>query len=177
MRLNLAVDRTGAKARRDGGGRHIGRFLQASRPARLNLTAQQQRTRTLDALAGQLAALAAERPVFFIMEDAHWIDPTTLELIDLCLERVAQSRVQMLITARPTFQHGFGGHPIVTKLALNKLGRDQVAGIVQRLTGGKTFPAEVLEIIAEKTDGVPLFVEELTMTILESSLLRQHEDR
>lgn len=147
----------------------------AGRYGSLSLTAQQQRTRTLDALAGQLTALASERPVFFILEDAHWIDPTTLELIDLCLERVARSRVHMLITARPTFQHGFGGHPIVTKLALNKLGRDQVAGIVQRLTGGKTFPAEVLDVIAEKTDGVPLFVEEMTKTVLESGELDETE--
>lgn len=139
------------------------------------MTAQQQRTRTLDAVAGQLAALASQRPVFFVMEDAHWIDPTTLELIDLCLERVARSRVLMLITARPTFQHGFGGHPIVTKLALNKLGRDQVADIVQRLTGGKAFPAEVLDVIAEKTDGVPLFVEEMTKTVLESGELKETE--
>jgi class 3 adenylate cyclase/ABC-type transport system involved in cytochrome c biogenesis ATPase subunit len=70
----------------------------ASRYGSLNLTAQQQRTRTLEALAGQLAALASQRPIFFILEDAHWIDPTTLELIDLCLDRVARSRVQMLIT-------------------------------------------------------------------------------
>lgn len=139
----------------------------------LNLTAQQQRTRTLDALAGQLTALALERPVFFVIEDAHWIDPTTLELLDLCLDRVARARVQMLITARPTFQHGFSGHPIVTKLALNKLGRDHVATIVQRLTGGKTFPVEVLDIIAEKTDGVPLFVEEMTKTVLESGELQE----
>jgi class 3 adenylate cyclase/tetratricopeptide (TPR) repeat protein/ABC-type transport system involved in cytochrome c biogenesis ATPase subunit len=147
----------------------------ASRYGSLNLTAQQQRTRTLEALAGQLAALASQRPIFFILEDAHWIDPTTLELIDLCLDRVARSRVQMLITARPTFQHGFGGHPIVTKLALNKLGRDQVAAIVQRLTGGKTFPVEVLDVIAEKADGVPLFVEEMTKTVLESGELNETE--
>src|SRR4029079_1747073 len=115
-------------------------------------------------------------PVFFVLEDAHWIDPTTLELLDLCLERVAHSRVQMLITARPTFQHGFSGHPIVTKLALNKLGRDQVARIVQRLTGGKNFPGEVLDIIAEKTDGVPLFVEEMTKTVLESGELQETDN-
>jgi class 3 adenylate cyclase/tetratricopeptide (TPR) repeat protein len=139
----------------------------------LGITAQQQRARTLEALATQLAALAADRPVLFVLEDAHWIDPTTLELIDLCLERVACSRVQMLITARPTFQHGFGGHPIVTKLALNKLGRDQVSEIVRRLTGGKAFPAEVLNVIADKTDGVPLFVEEMTKTLLESGELHE----
>jgi class 3 adenylate cyclase len=137
----------------------------------LGLTAQQQRARMLDALARQLTALAEVRPVFFVLEDAHWIDPTTLELIDLCLDRVERSRVQMLITARPTFQHEFGGHPIVTKLALNKLGRDQVSEIVRRLTAGKAFPSEVLDVIVEKTDGVPLFVEELTKTILESGEL------
>jgi tetratricopeptide (TPR) repeat protein len=89
-------------------------------------------------------------------------------MVDRCLDAVARSRVNILITARPTFQHGFGGHPIVTKLALNKLGRDQVVAVVQRLTGGKSFPDELLNIITDKTDGVPLFVEEMTKTILES---------
>jgi predicted ATPase len=84
------------------------------------------------------------------------------------LDHVAVSRVAILITARPTFQHAFGGHPIVTKLALNKLGRDQVAAIVRRLTRGKAFPEELLDVIADKTDGVPLFVEEITKTVLES---------
>jgi predicted ATPase/class 3 adenylate cyclase len=139
-----------------------------ARYGRLDLMPQQQRTRTLDACVRQLTTLAAQRPVFFVIEDAHWIDPTTLELIDRCLDKVERSRVTILITARPTFQHGFGGHPIVTKLALNRLGRDQVTAIVRRITGGKSFPEELLEIIAEKTDGVPLFVEEITKTILES---------
>jgi tetratricopeptide (TPR) repeat protein len=134
----------------------------------LNLTPQQQRKRTLDACIRQLTTLAAQRPVFFVIEDAHWIDPTTLELIDRSLDKVARSRINILITARPTFQHGFGGHPIVAKLALNRLGRDQVAAIVRRLTRGKCFPERLLEIIVEKTDGVPLFVEEMTKTILES---------
>ena len=79
----------------------------------------------------------------------------------------------MLVTTRPTFQHGFGGHPIVTKLALNRLGRDQITSIVNRLTNGKTLPAELLDIIAAKTDGVPLFVEEITKTVLELGELRE----
>jgi class 3 adenylate cyclase/tetratricopeptide (TPR) repeat protein len=145
----------------------------ASRYGRLELTAQQQRARTLDALARQLTTIAVDRPVFFVVEDAHWIDPTTLEMLDLCLDRVARSRVLMLITARPTFQYGFGGHPIVTKLALNRLGRDQIAAIITRLTGGKTVPSELLDIIVEKTDGVPLFVEEITKTVLESGELEE----
>ena len=81
----------------------------------------------------------------------------------------------MLVTARPTFGHGFGGHPIVTRLMLNRLGRDHVGTIVARLTEGKTLPEELLDEITAKTDGVPLFVEELTKTILESGLLREHE--
>ena len=139
----------------------------------LSLTPQQQRTRTLQALVNQLVELSRGKPVLFVLEDAHWIDATTLELIDLCLDQVASARVMMLVTTRPTVQHGFGGHPIVTKLALNRLGRDQITSIVNRLTNGKTLPAELLDIIAAKTDGVPLFVEEITKTVLESGELRE----
>ena len=139
----------------------------------LGLTPQQQRARTLQALVNQFVALSRGKPVLFVLEDAHWIDATTLELIDLCLDQVASARVMMLVTTRPTFQHGFGGHPIVTKLTLNRLGREQTASIVRRLTGGKTLPGELLDIIAAKTDGVPLFVEEITKTVLESGELRE----
>jgi class 3 adenylate cyclase/predicted ATPase len=138
----------------------------------LSLTPQQQRARTMQALVDQLVGLSRGKPVLFVLEDAHWIDATTLELVDFCLDQVASARVMMLVTTRPTFQHGFGGHPIVTKLALNRLGRDQITSIVNRLTNGKTLPGELLDIIAAKTDGVPLFVEEITKTVLESGELR-----
>jgi len=139
----------------------------------LNLTPQQQRARTLQELVGQLIGLAVDKPVLFVLEDAHWIDASTLEFLDLCLERIASERVLMQVTARPTFEHGFGGHPIVTKLALNRLGQEQVVTIVDKITGGKTLPGELLDEIAAKTDGVPLFVEELTKTVLESGKLRE----
>jgi class 3 adenylate cyclase/tetratricopeptide (TPR) repeat protein len=139
----------------------------------LNMTPQQQRTRTLHALVTQLVELSRTKPVLFVIEDAHWIDATTLELVDLCLDRVASTQVMMLVTTRPTFQPGFGGHPIVTKLALNRLGRDQIASIINGLTNGKTLPVELLDVIAVKTDGVPLFVEEITKTVLESGELRE----
>jgi class 3 adenylate cyclase/predicted ATPase len=139
----------------------------------LSLTPQQQRARTLQALVTQLLQLSRGKPVLFVLEDAHWIDATTLELVDLCLDQVASAPIMMLVTTRPTFQHGFGGHPIVTKLALNRLGRDQIRSIVNRLTNGKTLPGELLDIIAAKTDGVPLFVEEITKTVLESGELRE----
>ncbi|KRR04265.1 hypothetical protein CP49_23890 [Bradyrhizobium valentinum] len=139
----------------------------------LGLTPQQQRARTLQALVNQLVELSRGKPTLFVLEDAHWIDATTLELIDLSLDQVASARVMMLVTTRPTFQHGFGGHPIVTKLALNRLGRDQTTAIINRLTQGKTLPGKLLDIIAAKTDGVPLFVEEITKTVLESGDLRE----
>ena len=75
--------------------------------------------------------------MLFVLEDVHWIDPTTLEMVELALDRVGQARVLMLLTARPTFSHGFGGHPIVTRLALNRLGRAQTTAIIERITGGK----------------------------------------
>jgi class 3 adenylate cyclase/tetratricopeptide (TPR) repeat protein len=139
----------------------------------LRLTPQQQRAHTLQALVNQLIELSRGKPVLFVLEDAHWIDATTLELVDLSLDEVASARVMMLVTTRPTFQHGFGGHPIVNKLTLNRLGRDQIKSIVNRLTNGKTLPGELLDIIAAKTDGVPLFVEEITKTVLESGELRE----
>jgi len=139
----------------------------------LSMTPQQQRARTLQALVTQLLQLSHGKPVLFVIEDAHWIDATTLEFVDLCLDQVANAQIMMLVTTRPTFQQGFGGHPIVTKLALNRLGRNQITSIVNRLTNGKKLPDELLDIIAAKTDGVPLFVEEITKTVLESGKLKE----
>jgi class 3 adenylate cyclase/predicted ATPase len=139
----------------------------------LDLRPEQLRARTLQMLVDQLIGLARQRPVLFVVEDAHWIDPTTLEMLDLCLDRIATAPVMLLVTARPVFRHGFGGHPIVTSLALNRLGREDTAAIVQRLTGGKPLPADLLAEITAKTDGVPLFIEELTKSALESGLLRE----
>ena len=136
----------------------------------LDLSPEQQRTRTLNALTDQLTGLAYQRPVLFILEDAHWSDPTTLELIELCLDRAVSAKVLLLITARPSFDYDFGGHPIVTRLTLNRLSREQIAAIVRRLSGGKPLPEKLLDEIAVKTDGVPLFVEELTKAVLESGV-------
>jgi len=145
------------------------------RYGRLALTPQQQRARTLDAMVGQLVGLAQRQPVLWVVEDAHWIDPTTQELIELALDRVAHSRVLVLLTARPTFEHAFGGHPVVTRLTLNRLGREQVTRIVERITSGKALPPVLLDEIAARTDGVPLFVEEMTKAVLESGLLRESD--
>jgi class 3 adenylate cyclase/predicted ATPase len=141
----------------------------------LELTPQQQRARTLQALTDELIALSRDSPVQFIIEDGHWIDASTLELLDLCVDRITSERVFILITARPEFDHAFGGYPNVSKLALNRLARDQVAAIVSSITGDKPLPDELMNDIAERTDGVPLFVEELTKAVLETGDLRETE--
>jgi class 3 adenylate cyclase/predicted ATPase/ABC-type transport system involved in cytochrome c biogenesis ATPase subunit len=143
----------------------------------LDLTPAQQRTHTMQTLADLLVQQSQYRPVLLIYEDLHWIDPTSLELLDLLLDAIADQKIMILATARPTFEYGFGGHPIVTRFALNRLGKDQIGGIVAKLTDGKALPDEIMAIIAQRTDGVPLFVEELTKTILESGALKEDGDR
>lgn len=134
----------------------------------VELSPEQRRNRTLAALVDQLIGLASRQPVLFVLEDAHWIDPTTLELVEMVLDRIAPERVLMVITARPTFSHGFGGHPIVTRLTLNRLGRAQTAAIIARIAGSRRLPEGLVEEIATRTDGVPLFVEEMTKAVLET---------
>jgi class 3 adenylate cyclase/tetratricopeptide (TPR) repeat protein/ABC-type transport system involved in cytochrome c biogenesis ATPase subunit len=143
----------------------------------LDLTPAQQRAKTMQALAGLLVRQAAEKPVLMVFEDLHWIDPTSQELLDILLDQITDQPIMILATARPTFIYGFGGHPIVTKFALNRLGKDQIGSIVAKLTDGKALPDEIMAIIAQRTDGVPLFVEELTKTILESGAMKEDGDR
>jgi class 3 adenylate cyclase/tetratricopeptide (TPR) repeat protein len=147
------------------------------RYGKLNLTPAQQRAQTMQALTGLLVEQARDKPLLLVYEDLHWIDPTSLELLDLLLDAIADQPIMILATARPTFEYGFGGHPIVTRFALNRLGKDQIGAIVSKLTDGKALPDEIMEIIAQRTDGVPLFVEELTKTILESGALKEDGDR
>jgi predicted ATPase len=106
----------------------------------------------------------------------HWIDPTMLELLGRVVDRVQRIPVLAVITFRPEFTPPWKGHGHVTALSLSRLGRRQGAAMVDRVTVGKSLPAEVLEQILAKTDGVPLFVEELTKTVIESGLLRDHGD-
>ncbi len=141
-----------------------------------NLTPSQLRTQIMHALVNLLMSQAKSKPLLIVFEDLHWIDPTTLEFIDLVLDAIANRPVLILSTARPAFEHGFGGHPIVTRFSLNRLGKEQILSIVDKLTGGKVMPEEVLQIIVSRTDGVPLFVEELTKAILETGVLKTQGD-
>ncbi len=137
--------------------------------ADLNLSPQRKREKLFEALLGQLQAVARNRPVLMVFEDSHWIDPTSRELMDLTLDRVRRLPVLLVVTFRPEFQHGWGGQAHVTELALNRLdGRDGVA-LVQNLAGNTALDADIIAEIVERTDGVPLFVEELTKAVLESA--------
>jgi hypothetical protein len=137
-----------------------------------NLSPQRKKERTLEALIHQLEGLARPHPVVMIFEDVHWIDPTSRELLDLIVERVHSLQVLLIVTFRPDFQPPWTGKPQVTTLALNRLDRRDRTALVEQTAGEKALPREVVGQIAERTDGVPLFVEELTKSVLESGLLR-----
>ncbi|MET4418927.1 adenylate/guanylate cyclase domain-containing protein [Bradyrhizobium sp. RT3a] len=143
----------------------------------LELSPEQQKRRTFDALVDQLTGLAAHRPVLAVYEDVHWADPSTLEWLESAIERVQTLPILVLITCRPEFSPRWTGHAHLTLLTLSRLGRRQGASMVEQLTGGKALPAEVLAQVLARTDGVPLFVEELTKAILESGMLAEESDR
>jgi class 3 adenylate cyclase/predicted ATPase len=142
-----------------------------------NLSPQRKKERTLEALIRQLEGLAQQQPVVMVFEDAHWIDPTSRELLDLTVERVRSLPVLLIMTFRPEFQPRWTGQPQVTMLALSRLDRPDRTALVERIAGGKALPDEVAAQIVDRTDGVPLFVEELTKSVLESGLLREERDR
>jgi class 3 adenylate cyclase len=135
--------------------------------AELNLSPQRKREMVFEALLHQLEALARTRPILFVFEDAHWVDPSSRELLDLTLERARRLPVLLIVTFRPEFQQGWGGQPHVTILALNRLGESDVTSLIRELAGNALLGSEIVEEIVARTDGVPLFVEELTRAVLE----------
>jgi class 3 adenylate cyclase/tetratricopeptide (TPR) repeat protein len=142
----------------------------------LNFTPEAQKAKTFEALLAQLEGLAVGRPVLMVFEDAHWIDPTSAELFGQVIDRVARLPVLLVITFRPEFTPPWSGHAHVSSLTLSRLSRRQGTAIIEGLTGGKALPPEVIGQVLAKTDGVPLFVEELTQMVLESGLLRDAGD-
>jgi class 3 adenylate cyclase/predicted ATPase len=132
-----------------------------------NLSPQRKKERTLEALICQLEGLARQQPVLMVFEDAHWIDPTSRELLDLTIERIRSLPVLLIVTFRPQFQPVWTGQPQVTMLTLNRLDRHDRTALVEQVAGGKPLPAAIVKQIADRTDGVPLFVEELTKSVLE----------
>ena len=141
------------------------------------VTQQRQRELTLSALQNLVESLAMDSGVLLVFEDVHWIDPTSQEWLDVLVERTSSQRILAVITYRPEYAPRWPGRPHLTSCALSRLNPAQAAEIARRVANGKDLPAQILQHIVTRTDGVPLFVEELTKTVLESGLLHEREDR
>jgi class 3 adenylate cyclase len=137
----------------------------------LNLSPQKRKEKTLQAQLALLEGLAGRQPVLMVFEDVHWSDPTTRESLDLLTERIATLRVLLIITFRPDFTPAWIGLPHVTFLNLNRLSKRQRAEMMTHVGGGKALPKEIADQIVDRTDGVPLFIEELTKAVIESGVL------
>jgi class 3 adenylate cyclase/tetratricopeptide (TPR) repeat protein len=142
----------------------------------LALSPRTLKEKTLLALEEQLASVARDQPVLLIFEDLHWVDPTTLELLDRTVRRVAELPILMIITARPSF-HASWLYQHCTTIHLTRLSHAEAATVVGDVTAGKTLPGETVARILEKADGIPLYLEELTRTMIDSGQLRELDDR
>jgi predicted ATPase/class 3 adenylate cyclase len=140
-------------------------------PSQLN--PQRKKEETFELLLHQLVVLAQSQPVFLVYEDVHWIDPSSRELLDRVVDRVVGLPVLLLITFRPEFKSPWTGQSHVTMLTLSRLDRHQGATLVQRVAGGRALPGHTMEEIIKRTDGVPLFIEELTKTVVEAQANRE----
>jgi class 3 adenylate cyclase/tetratricopeptide (TPR) repeat protein len=134
-----------------------------------DLTPQQRRERTLDALITQIVALAEQNPLLMIFEDIHWIDPTSLEALGRGIDRIKSVGVLLITTYRPEFEAPWIGRPYVTVLTLNQLGEREIAAMIDRVAGNRRVPDGIRQDIIERTDGIPLFVEEMTKAVLEAA--------
>jgi class 3 adenylate cyclase len=135
---------------------------------KLELAPQQRRQKTLEALTAQIEALCRSNPVLMIFEDVHWIDPTSLEALGRAEDRIRTLRVLLIITQRPEFEPPWIGRPYVTALTLNRLGEREIASMIDRVAGNKALPDSIRQDIIERTDGIPLFAEEMTKAALEA---------
>src|SRR6266446_6967133 len=149
----------------------------AAEYAPLTISPEQQKQQTLHAFLTIFLRIASQQPVLFVMEDLHWVDPSTLELLSLLVDQGPTARILALWTFRPDFSPPWTGRAHLTQVTLSRLPRRQAAEMTGRVAHGKALPAEVLEQIVAKTDGVPLFVEELTKMVLESGLLQEGAER
>ena len=134
----------------------------------LELTSPERRQKTLEALVSQVTALARQNPLPIIFEDAHWTDPTSLELFGRIVDKVPTLRVLLIVTFRPEFEPPWIGRPYVTALTINRLAQSDVDAMIDRVVGNKSIPLSLRQDIIERTDGIPLFVEEMTKAVLEA---------
>jgi predicted ATPase len=138
----------------------------------LNLSPQRQRQKTLEAIVAIMLELAEREPVLFILEDLHWTDPTTLELLNLLVDQTPTASVYALLTCRPEFQPSWSHRSYLTEVTINRLSRSQITQMAEQVAGGKRLPTEIIQQLVDKTDGVPLYVEEMAKTVLESGVLK-----
>ena len=150
--------------------------LPTERYPEVEMAPQRRKRRLIGLMAERIAGLARGGPLMLLIEDLHWIDPSTLEALDALVERVQGLPVLAVMTFRPEFQPQWGGHGHVTLHSLNRLGRIDRRAIAERVAGGKSLPDGLLDRILEQTDGIPLFVEELTKSVLEAGILEERED-
>lgn len=143
----------------------------------LNMTRDQQKDATMELLVSQVEGLTRRHPTLIIFEDAHWADPTSLELLGHIIDRLPEMAALAIITFRPDFSPPWAGRSHVTSMTLSRFSRSLATSMIEKVTGGRTLPQEVHNQIISKTDGVPLFIEELTKTIMESKLLEAEQDR
>jgi class 3 adenylate cyclase/predicted ATPase len=134
----------------------------------LELLPQQRRQRTLEALTAQMEALSQSNPVLMIFEDVHWIDPTSLEALGKAADRIRNLRVLLIVTYRPEFDPPWIGGPQITALTINRLAQREIDAMIDRVVGNKLIPIGIRQHIIERTDGIPLFVEEMTKDVLEA---------
>ena len=146
------------------------------RYAPLTLESQELKKRVLDVVCRVIEARTKQAPVLMVVEDVHWVDPSTLELLGLMVDRARDLPILLLMAFRPEFEPPWPGRTHVTALAINRLSRRESAAVIDVLAGGKSLPQAVLDEIVAKSDGVPLFVEEITKTVLESDLLDEGAD-
>ena len=147
-----------------------------SRYPPLNLSPQKQKEKTLHALLARVEGLAAKQPVLIVWEDVHWSDPTSRELLDLTVDRLPSLSALLIVTFRPEFRPPWTGRSHVTLLSLNRLRPPQRAEMIKHVTGGKILPKEIVDQIIDRTDGIPLFIEELTKAVVESGVLAETRD-
>ena len=134
----------------------------------LELSAPQRRQKTLDALIRQIEAMARQTPVLMIFEDAHWADPSSLEVLGRLADKIDRLRVLLFVTFRPEFAAPWVGRPHVTALTINRLTPREVMALIEQVAGDRALPANIRQDIVERADGVPLFVEEMTKAVLEA---------
>lgn len=143
----------------------------------LHMTPQRQKDETLRALVDTVAAITQQHATVMLMEDVHWVDPTSIEVLDQLIERAKGLPLLILITHRPEFQSHWNAQPHVTEIPLSRLSRAQSATLILKVTNDKPLPADLVTQIVDKTDGVPLFLEELTKAVLESNIVKESGDR